>query len=505
MVGATPDHIFLRLSGNGGTQHERVDGTMTRTVGLFLGPAAFLFLLALPPPAELSDAGWTVAAVATWMAIWWVTEAIPLAATALLPLPLMPLLDVVSVGTAAAPYANPLIFLFLGGFLIALAVQRWSLHRRIALHILALSGGTAARTVAALMVATALLSMAISNTASTMLMLPIAASLLIGLPVTDDTDRNTADRRNFAIAGLLGIAYAASIGGVATLIGSPPNALLASFLGGVYGIEVTFAGWMLIGLPLAILMLPCSWLLLTKVIYPFGEVMGHAGQDWIRDELKALGPMTSPEKRVAAVFGLVAAGWILTPVVEAWFGPTGLSDPGIAIAGAIALFAIPADWASRRFLLDWETARGAPWEVLILFGGGLSLAQAIDQSGLALWIGSQLTAFGTAAPVVLIAAVALVVLLLTELTSNTATTAALLPVMGGLAVSMNIDPVLLTLPVALAASCAFMLPVATPPNAIVFGTGHVTIGQMIRAGIWLNATGLVLITLVVYLIGQFVI
>jgi len=465
-----------------------------RLVGLFLGPAAFALLLALPTPDGLASAGWYTAAVAVWMALWWATEAIPLAVTALLPLVLLPLLGVSEIGAAAAPYANPLIFLFLGGFLIALAMQRWNLHRRIALHILARAGAHPRRIVGAAMLATALLSMWISNTATAMMMLPIAASLTTIVSVDAEDPRR---RGHFATALMLGIAYAASIGGLGTLIGSPPNALLASFMGQIYGTTITFVDWMLLGVPVALVMLPLAWLVLTRFAFPFSSTADIDGAAVVEQALQNLGAMTGPERRVAIVAILVALAWVTSP----WLGglvPGGiLSDTVIAIAGAVALFVVPANWARRDFLLDWAWASRAPWHVLLLFGGGLSLAGAIDKTGLAVWIGGGLDLFAVWPLIVVVAAVAVLVIFLTELTSNTATTAAFLPVVAAVGVSAGLDPLVLAAPAALAASCAFMLPVATPPNAIVYGSGLVTVPQMIRAGLILNLIGVVVIALLV--------
>jgi solute carrier family 13 (sodium-dependent dicarboxylate transporter), member 2/3/5 len=305
---------------------------------------------------------------------------------------------------------------------------------------------------------------------------------------------------NFATAMMLGIAYAASIGGLATLIGSPPNALAASYMLQTFAIEVTFARWMAMALPITLVMLPLAWLILTRLAFPFSNRQGTSPQA-VPAMLDAMGPISGPEKRVAIVFAVVAAGWILHPLIGDVVGAGAITDTGLAIAGAVALFAIPAEWRTRTFLLDWPTARKVPWEILILFGGGLSLAQGIDRTGLAAWLGGGLE-FLTGGPIILLlAGVTVFVILLTELTSNTATTAAFLPVAGALAVGADLAPLLLAAPVALAASAAFMLPVATPPNAIVFGSGHVTLPQMMRAGIYLNIVGVIVITTAVMVVA----
>ena len=460
--------------------------------GLVLGPLLCMLILALPPPEGLSAVGWCSASIAVLMAVWWATEALPLAATALLPLVLLPLFGILDIEQAAAPFANPLIFLFLGGFLIALAVQRWGLHRRIALHILLRVGGRPLNLVAGVMLATAALSMWISNTAATMMMLPIAASLIA---ITYRGGGESAGSgANFAAAMMLGTAYAASIGGMATLIGSPPNALVAGYLMQNSAIELTFVRWMLVATPITIVMLPLAWLILTRVVFPFPNENVGAQSNAVPQMVEAMGPISVPEKRVALVFGAVATGWIVHPLISNVLGTATITDTSIAIAGAITLFVVPADWQKRDFLLDWETARKVPWEILILFGGGLSLAQGMDRSGLASWLGGGLDFLIGAPPIFIVAGVALFAILLTELMSNTATTAALLPVVGALAVSTELTPLILAACVSLGASSAYMLPVATPPNAIVFGSGHVTLPQMMRAGVLLSLVGIVIIT-----------
>ena len=472
-------------------------GLWTRTGGLFLGPGVFAVLVALPAPAGLAPAGWATAALACWMAIWWASAAVALGATALLPLLLLPLLGVADVAGAAAPYANPLIFLFLGGFFIALAMQRWGLHRRIALNVIRCVGSRPYRLVAGTMLATALLSMWISNTATAMMMLPIAASLVAVAGEGDAADR---ERRNFATALMLGVAYGASIGGLGTLIGSPPNALLASFMAQTYGRTVGFASWMLIGLPVALALLPLAWLVLVRLAFPFPNWRPTTGGDVIAEALRAMGRITPAERRMATVFALVAAAWMLNPAVSAWLGRAPVSDTSTAVAGAVLLFALPADWRRREFLLNWDWARQAPWEVLLLFGGGLSLARAIDETGLAAWIGAGLGTLAGWPVLLLVGATVLLVIGLTEITSNTATTVAFLPVVGALASSLGLDPMLLAAPAALAASCAFMLPVATPPNAIVYASGHVGVGQMVHAGLLMNLAGLAVITTAAWLL-----
>ncbi|MFP3941352.1 MAG: SLC13 family permease [Thermoanaerobaculia bacterium] len=477
--------------------------------GLVGGPALFVALLAVPPPADLATAGWRTAAVGVLMAVWWMSEAVPIAVTALLPIVLFPLLGVVPVGDATAPYANPLIFLFLGGFLIALGIERWNLHRRIALSVVRAVGTRPRRIVGGFMLASAFLSMWISNTATAMMMLPIGASVIeTVLPAEVSAERASRRGQPFAVALVLAIAYGASIGGMGTIIGSPPNALLVGFLDETQGLEVTFAGWMAAALPLAAVGLAASYLLLVRVIFRVPDTEpertdgSRGGGAYIRDELQALGPMSPQEQAVAAVFGLTAALWILRPALDGVV--PGLSDTGIALGGAFLLFVLPARWRRGEFLLSWSDARNVPWGVLLLFGGGLSLASAVSETGLAGWIGTRLEGLGALPPILLLAAVVATVILLTELTSNTATTAAFLPVVASVAGALGRDPLLLLVPTTLAASCAFMMPVATPPNAIVYGSGRVTIPQMVRAGVWLNALFVALLTLAAYTVVPWV-
>ncbi len=511
-------------------------------IGRLAGPAAALLTYWLLPEGDgLSTAGRTVAAVGVLLAVWWMTEAMPLPATALVPVVAFPLLGVLPVAEATAPYADPNIFLFMGGFMLALAIQRWNLHRRIALLTVRAFGTRPVMIVAGFMAATAFLSMWVSNTATAVLMLPIGMSVLLLVLDHVQADRSAdpagstspagsaaaeqaaqaqatgstvseaiEDRgtRNFAVALMLGIAYAASIGSLATLIGTPPNLLLAGFVREQYGIDLGFGRWMAMGLPLAAVLLVSAWLVLTRVAFPSDLKQIPGGRVLIRRELAALGPMSRAEWTVLTVFVTTALLWITRQPLTEWEALTdllpfmaNLSDAAIAIAAALALFLIPVDARRGVSALDWSTAKQLPWGVLLLFGGGLSLAAAVSSSGLDEYIGAQAQAFGVLPTILLIAAVATVVLLLTEVTSNTATAATFLPVLAGVAIGLEVVPLAVLVPAALAATCAFMLPVATPPNAIVFGSGYVTIGQMVRAGVVLNVIGIVLITAAVYLLG----
>ncbi|MHC0431547.1 SLC13 family permease [Streptomyces sp. O3] len=467
-----------------------------------LGAGVVLALLVrLVLPDSLSADGKNVAAVATLMAVWWMTEAVPLPATALLPLVLMPVLDVAPIKDTAAPYANPVIFLFMGGFIIALAMQRWNLHSRFALSTVLFVGTSPMRMIGGFMLATALLSMWISNTATTVMMLPIGVAVL-GLVTRLRGGRQDA---NFATALLLGIAYAASIGSLGTVIGTPPNAFLQGYLKSEQGIDITFFEWMLFGVPLAAVFLVIAWLVLTRVFRPgIREIEG--GRELIEQRRRELGPMGRGQWTVLAVFAATALLWVLVGVLSpyvAWVDDH-VSDAGVAMLAAVALFTLPVTSGGGKRVLEWEDTRDVPWGILLLFGGGLALSAQIGASGLGAWIGDQVGGLDALPVLLLVVVIVVVILLLTELTSNTATTATFVPVMAAVAAGTDQDVLLFTLPVALAATCAFMLPVATPPNAVVFSTDKITIGQMIRGGVWLNVIGVVLVTATVYSLGALV-
>ena len=473
--------------------------TRRQLIGLLGGPIVFIVMLLLPAPQGMTDAAWATAAVGALMATWWISEAIPIPATALLPLPLFPMLGIGSIAQAATPFANPLIFLFMGGFMIAIAMQRWNLHRRIALGIIAQVGTQPAAIIFGFMLASAFLSMWVSNTATALMMLPIAMSV-VGLskklPQTTEEDRR--ELKHFGIVLVLAIAYACNIGGMGTLIGTPPNALLAAFVLDNYGVEIGFAQWMLLGVPLVLIGLPLAFLILTKLSFPvhINELPG--GADVIREEQNRLGPISPEEIKVAIVFGLTALAWIFRQLLEEVI--PGISDAGIAIAAGLALFLIPADLKKGRFLLDWESTEKLPWGILILFGGGLSLAAAFTRTGLDEYIGLVVVGFEAWPTLLLLALSILVILLLTEMTSNTATAAAFLPILAAAAIGIGENPLLFIIPAALAASCAFMLPVATPPNAIVYSSGLLSVPMMVRAGIYLNLCFAILVILAVYLV-----
>jgi solute carrier family 13 (sodium-dependent dicarboxylate transporter), member 2/3/5 len=476
---------------NEAPESDKTASSVAARIGLWLGPAWIAIVLLAPAPAGMAPAAWACVGLALLMATWWATEAIPIPATSLLPIVLVPALGIGKLDPAAASYADPIVFLFLGGFLLGIAMQRWNLHRRIALGVLLVVGQEPKRQIAGFMVATGFLSMWVSNTATSIMMLPIGISVISLL----GSDGDEHERARYATALLLAIAYSASIGGVATLIGTPPNALLAGYLSKSHGIDIGFAQWMVIGLPVSAGMMLIAWWWLTRGGFHLNEDKDSA--QMLRTELERLGAMSPGEHRVGAIFLLAAIGWIARPMLTG-AGIEWLTDTGIALIAGIALFLVPGGVEKHQRLIDWSDAQKLPWGVLLLFGGGLALADAIKSSGLAAWIAEQLSIFSALPLLLLIGMVVLVIVFLTEVTSNTATAAAFLPLLGALALSLDIDPLLITVPAAIAASCAFMMPVATPPNAIVFATGHMKIQSMIRAGLFLNIAGAVFVTLAVF-------
>ncbi|MCB1520022.1 MAG: DASS family sodium-coupled anion symporter [Hyphomicrobiaceae bacterium] len=454
---------------------------LSRLFALVAGPLIAVVLLCLPPPAALSEPAWHLVAIVLWMVIWWLSEAIALPVTALLPIPLFPLLGISSVSQTTSNYAHELIYLFLGGFMLAAAMQRSNLHRRIALKVISLVGTRPTSIVAGFMLATAMLSMWISNTATTIMMLSVAASVIA---LHDEQAENCAQSRNFSIALLLGIAYSASIGGLGTLIGTPPNALLASVLKTSHGIEISFLTWMLFAIPVVLFLLPVTWYLLVKVLYPSAGSTDLGGGT-LTLEFDQLGPMRRDEKLVLVLFVLAASGWIFGKEISNLTGLV-INDTSVAITIGILAFSVPYSLRRPRFLLEWSDTRELPWGLLLIFGGGLAIASAFGTTGLATAIGGSITGFGAFGiwPFVLLVSATMV--FLTEITSNTASAATFLPIVGAIAVGLGYDPRLLMVPVTLAASMAFMMPVATPPNAIVFSHPDLHIRDMVYAGTWLN-------------------
>lgn len=484
-------------------------GHALRRAGLIGGPLLALLCYALLPvefigldgkPAVFSPAGRATAAMLVWMALWWMTEAVPIEVTSLLPVTLFPLVGAATLPQASAPYASDVIFLFLGGFILAAAIQRWGLDRRIAFLILMRVGAGAGRIVAGVMLATAFLSLWVSNTATAAMMVPIARAIV-------DLDRDGLDeaarqeRQRFGRALMLGIAYAASIGGIGTIIGSPPNGILVRFVEQTYGREISFAQWMAVGMPVVLIMLPLTWWLLTRVLFRAEGAAPAGGAALFATQLRALGPLGAGERATLWVFGVTALLWItrpwLVPVEIAGLRPlAGMTDAGIALLAAIALFLWPVgSEGAKRCAMDWKTAERLPWGVLILFGGGLSLAAAMEANGVAQFIGAQVRDLGGWPTLAVLAAVITLTVFLSEVMSNTAQVASMIPLMAALAPAFGVEAVPLVVAVTLGASCAFMLPAGTPPNAIVFGTGYVSIPQMCGAGFRLNLIGVAVITL----------
>lgn len=469
--------------------------SVIKQIGLWAGPLVFFLMLLTSGSQEtMPREAWLVAGVGIWMATWWSTEAIPVAATAFIPLVSFPLLQVMPVKAVAQSYAHPTIFLFMGAFVLALAVEKWSLHRRIALTVLSKTGTDGRKLILGFMLAAALLSMWMTNTSTAMMLLPIAASVaaMVG---EKSVGVSSADKRCFQVALLLALAYATTIGGMSTIIGTPPNVLLAGFVEETYGRQIAFFDWMLIGLPLALVLLPLGWLVLTRVAFRVDIPASPEAAEVIRDMRIEMGVMSAPERRVGLLFLMVVALWMSRKWLNTISGLEGLSDAGIVMAAALLLFVIPSEKGSASRLMDWEDVARLPWGVLILFGGGLALAAQVSDSGLAVWLGESLLPVANLGTLVLIVAAAGLVVFLTELTSNLATTATFLPVITAIAAQSGIEPLVLCVPVTLAASCAFMLPVATPPNAIVFSSGVLTIPEMVRAGFFMNLVALVVLTL----------
>ena len=459
--------------------------------GLFLGPILFLILLNLP--IELvSDKGDAVIAVAVWMVVWWITEAVSISVTALLPLLLFPILKIMDISDVGANYGSPIIFLFFGGFVLALALEKVNLHKRIALSIIKLTGTTPNKVVLGFMIATAALSMWISNTATTVVMLPIAMSVIALL--VNDADGFTKSDKNFALSVMLGIAFSANAGGIATVIGTPPNSVMIGLLENEYNIEISFLKWMVIGVPFSAVMIWISYIVLVKLMFPNKQLRFTASKEVINDELKKLGPMSGKEKMVLSIFGVTVFLWIFRTVINEIFPDLKLNDTIISMMAAIAMFSIPYNLKKGDFIIHWKDTQKLAWGILILFGGGLALAKGMSVSGI---VDVVANAIATSEISVLLTAILLITLMLfmTELMSNVALVAVLAPVVAGIAIGLEIPILYLLIPVTMASSCAFMLPMATPPNAIVFASGYIKVSEMARVGVILNfiAIGLLIL------------
>jgi sodium-dependent dicarboxylate transporter 2/3/5 len=451
-------------------------------LGLFLGPVLFLIIINLPFDL-LSTQGDAVIAVALWMIIWWITDAVSISVTALLPLLLFPLLKIMPIADVGANYGSPIIFLFFGGFVMALALEKVNLHKRIALNIIKITGTTPNKVVLGFMIATATLSMWISNTASTVVMLPIAMSVIALL--INDADGFTKSDQNFALCVMLGIAFSANAGGIATVIGTPPNSVLIGLLESEYNIEISFLKWMVLGLPFSIVLIAISYLVLVKWLFPNKQLKFNASKTVIKSELAKLGPMAGKEKMVLVIFGVTIFLWVFRTLINKLFPELGLSDTVISILAAISLFAIPYNLKEADFIIKWKDTSKLAWGILILFGGGLALAKGMSVSGIVDVVANTIAASDIS---IFITAILLITLMLfmTELMSNVALVAVLAPVVAGIAIGLEIPILYLLIPVTMASSCAFMLPMATPPNAIVFASGYIKVHEMARAGIILN-------------------
>ncbi|MFO8147913.1 MAG: SLC13 family permease [Gillisia sp.] len=465
-----------------------------RSLILLAGPLLFAIMQLIGKPDSMPEAAFDVLCVTIWMALWWVTEVVPIAITALLPIILFPLTGALSIETTTAAFGHKYVFLYLGGFMLAVAIEKWNLHKRIALSIINFIGSDIKMIILGFMAATAFLSMWISNTATSVMMLPIGTAIISQLQNNPDTKKD--ENALFGKALMLAIAYSASIGGIATLIGTPPNLVFAGIVEEIYGIEISFTEWIILGLPISIVLLIICWKYLTGFAFKFEQQKFPGGKEEINRHLKNLGEISKQEKRVLIVFGLTAFGWISRSFLLQPFFPF-LDDTIIAITAAICLFIIPSGINGDR-LINWEEAVQIPWGIILLFGGGMALAKAFGDSGLAVWIGEQLVNLENLPLFVIILILVIAVNFLTEVTSNLATTAMLLPILATMALALEVHPFMLMISATLAASCAFMLPVATPPNAVVFGSGHLRIPDMIRSGIWMNLLSIILITLGVY-------
>ena len=471
----------------------------TKFIGLIMGIIFLIATCLLPSPESLNNKAWLTLGIAILMATWWLTEAIPLPATGLLPLVLFPLLGISSIKETAQAFSHPIIFLFMGGFIIGLAMQHTGLHKRIAYYIISKFKSSPKSLVFGFMCATAFLSMWISNSATAIMMLPIALSII----TVFKEDKNNIKNNNFDKALVLSIAFSATIGGIATIIGTPPNTVMAAMLSEMYNYEINFVDWLKIGLPTSIILLPITWIILTFLCFPLGSKTSIKDKV-IKDKIKELGKISQDEIMVGIVFIITASLWIsrkwLSAALDGVIPAGALNDSTIAIMAVIFLFIIPSNRPKRKRLIDWQVAQNIPWGALILIGGGLSLATVINSSGLATWIGSLSSNLSNISIIFIVLICIVSIIVLTELTSNTATASTFIPIMGATALGLGQDPLLLIIPATLAASCAFMMPVATPPNTIAYASGHLKISDMIKAGVWLNIISIIIIGVIIALI-----
>ena len=465
----------------------------TKNIGLVSGPLSFILVILFFHPEGLTLQANAIIASTVWMAIWWITEAIPISVTALLPIILFPLTGGLELSETTASYGHKYVFLYLGGFIIAIAMQKWNLHKRIALNIISFIGTNVIKIILGFMVATAFLSMWISNTATAVMMLPIAMAIVDQLKDNPDTIEN--ENKIFGKALMLGIAYSASIGGISTLIGTPPNLILAGVVEETFGYEITFSTWFKFGFPISLILLFLCWKYLTGIAFKFEQKSFPGGIKEIKKQLQKIGKISYEEKLVALIFTLTAIAWVTRDILKLII-PV-IDDTIIVMISALIIFLLPTNDKKRR-LINWEEASKLPWGILLLFGGGMALASGFKESGLALWIGTQMTLLDGINLFLLLFVLIASVNFLTEITSNLATTAMLLPILYPMAMTIDVHPFILMVSAAVAASCAFMLPVATPPNAVVFGSGYLRIPDMVRVGIWMNILSIILLSVFVY-------
>ncbi len=465
-----------------------------KSFGFWAGPLIFLCIYFFLHPQSMPPQAVTVFAITAWIAIWWVTEAIPLPATSLLPIILFPLMGILPLGATTESYGQPIVFLYIGGFLIAIAIEKTGLHKRIALNIIRSMGTKLSMIILGFMISTAFISMWISNTATAIMMLPIGLAI-----VTATSSESGENQDKFRKALMLAIAYAASIGGLGTIIGTPPNLVLAGVVRDMYNDEVTFIQWFAVGFPITVILLFISWWYLVKIGFPLGNARVAGGKEEMNARFEHTGRMSSGERLVAIVFVCVAISWIIRSFVLEKIIP-GIDDTIIAMIGGVILFLLPSGEGNQKRLLNWEDSIKLPWGIILLFGGGLALAAAFEASGLATWIGQNLSGLSGVTVIVAILIVVALVNFLTEFTSNLATVTMILPILAAIAVSVGIHPYLLMMAATLAASCGFMMPAGTPPNAIAFGSGYLSIWDMVKSGFWLNLVSVIIITLVVYFV-----
>jgi sodium-dependent dicarboxylate transporter 2/3/5 len=471
-----------------------VESILWKRIGIVAGPLFFILIFCFAPTGTINEKSITVIAVGSWMVTWWITEAIPIPITAMLPLVLFPILGVAKMSDAAQPYGDPVIFLFMGGFILALGLEKYNLHQRIALNLIKLTGTSGNGIILGFMLATALISMWISNTATAIMMLPIASSVTF-LLAKDLGKENDPRFKKFATGLMLGIAYAASIGGMGTIIGTPPNVVMVGFMKRMYNLDVAFTDWMLVGIPLTSLVLMACYFIITKILYRNHLTSIEGSRELIHNKLTELGPLSREEKRVLIIFSLTSFCWIFRQNINNLIGQNLLDDTGIAMAGGLLMFLTPKDLKKMDFLLTWEDMKNMQWGILLLFGGGLALAEGMEQSGLVEKVGEYFKGQDAMSVTLLIFLLTLISMALTELMSNVALVTIFVPVVFGIAEGYGINPIWLAMPVTFAASCAFMMPISTPPNAILFASGYIRMKEMIKTGLLLNIFSLVIIWL----------